>query len=171
MSNAEQVLIDTANAAGRPEISRWLRAIAGEAHRRNLTRRERVLRYPDLAKALKAPPLSYTDPVKWTGYVPPLRDPRVDPELLHDRGGMPNRLGKRTRPSELNDSRARVALVAICREALRRDVEAGLATGEPEQDLLTRFPFPFHGGERNPMYEQAELPAPAGEPGEERADD
>lgn len=63
--------------------------------------RELVLKYPDLADRLMPDPVS--KPSLWTGFIPPLM---ID-------GGLG---GWRTNPSPI-----RTELVAICREAIRRE--------------------------------------------------
>jgi hypothetical protein len=71
------------------------------ARREVAARRERVLTYEDLAGRLTQPPMSYTRPGCWTGFVPPALDP----------DGQPNR------------SPYRAALVDIAAEAMRRHRE------------------------------------------------
>lgn len=63
------------------------------------TRRIRVLAHDDLAARLTRPPLSYTKPGQWNGYVPPALDA----------------CGRR------NNSPRRAALVEIAAEAWHRD--------------------------------------------------
>jgi hypothetical protein len=93
-------------------------------------RRARVLKHPDLAKRLTEPPLGYSDPAHWNGWVPPrLTDPGSTGESLLmprlDRGGgisyRFNQLGHRTTGEQVNDSPRRAALVDIAAEALRRE--------------------------------------------------
>lgn len=69
-------------------------------------RRARVLAHADLAARLTEPPLSYTQPQQWTGYVPP-----------------------RTWGERLNTSPQRAALVEICTEAMCRDGDQAVDEG------------------------------------------
>lgn len=66
--------------------------------------RQLVLGYPDLAKRLTELPWPFSAPDRWTGHVPPFL------------------FGGRR-----NDSPQRVALVAICHEALARKYDAEFA--------------------------------------------
>lgn len=68
-------------------------------------RRRRVLRHPDLAVRLTQPPLSYSSPDAWPGYVPPA-------------GGYWGAGGAWVK----NDSPFRAQLVAIASEAYKRDI-------------------------------------------------
>jgi len=67
----------------------------------NAERRRAVLAHPDLAARLTEPPLAYSDPSRWTGYIPP--------EMWQQ---LPNRSPRRT------------ALVEIYEEALSRAATA-----------------------------------------------
>lgn len=62
------------------------------AHRRGL-----VLRYPDLAAQLTEPPIGFSSPEKWNGYIPPA-----------------------TWNQSMNTARCRPALLALVAEAERR---------------------------------------------------
>jgi len=150
MSNitADELLATLPGATTERRI--WLRQIVAEAKRRNMIRRERVLRYPDLAKLLTEPPLNYDRPDQWNGYVPPRDGAFADPEVLRSPLGEPNRHGKRTQHRGSYDSLARQALVKICSTARQRDVDAGLCDAEPEPDILSMFPY------RGPVAQSAE---------------
>jgi len=97
-----------------------------QARAANQARRERVLRHPDLARRLTEPPLGYSRPEQWNGYVPPAEIQDEVPEGLHSSaldGGFPNQHGKRSGGTRPNMSPRRAALVDICAEALRREQE------------------------------------------------
>ena len=88
-------------------------------------RRARVLRYPDLAKKLTQPPVGYTQPEHWNGWIPPrIIDPEGREELAASPAGRFNQLGHRALGQRVNDSPRRGALVDIAAEALRREQEA-----------------------------------------------
>ncbi len=74
---------------------------------RSKTRRERVLKYPDLAELLTRPEIGYARPDQWTGYVPP--------EMWN---------------GDRNDHPRRAALVAIATEAMARE-NRSLEPAEP----------------------------------------
>ena len=153
MSDDVKPLSETLRSiGGRGPIGDWLASIHAEQHRRNEVRRERVLRYADLREALTKPPLSFSRAEIWNGYVPPRYEQDAPSEMLHDRAGYPNRDRTRTRPTGTNETAERAMLVAICTDAYQRDVEAGLADGEHEPDLLEQFPFPFPGLPRGKDY-------------------
>lgn len=84
----------------------WREALAS-AQQENARRRERVLKHPDLAAQLCEPPLPWSSPGHWNGFVPPRFMPA-------DASGL-------VRP---NDSPQRAALVEISTEAARRELEA-----------------------------------------------
>jgi len=109
-------------------------AIASKARAECAARRARFLRYPDLVAAMARPPLKL-DAWRWNGYVPPATCQEQLPEVLHSGGplgkGYPNRSAAMTGPTELNLTATRQAFVAICAEAYRRDVEAGLIAPAP----------------------------------------
>lgn len=93
-------------------------------------RRERVLRYPDLAKRLTEPPLGYKRPQDWSGWVPPATgEVEACPACQSDPGKWGcKRPGHHARA---NNSRRRAALVEIAAEALaREDAAAGAAAPE-----------------------------------------
>lgn len=98
------------------EFVRALRIRAREevraAHEACVARRERVLRYPDLAKRLTEPPLNIPTPEMWTGYVPPARGPWGGSDGFGDVKVV------------ANNSPARAVLVEISAEALRRDQDS-----------------------------------------------
>lgn len=85
----------------------WKQAITA-AKRDAKARRERVLRYPDIAAKLTQPPLNLADPTMWNGYIPPRTLPGRDDEPY----------------DKSNDSPVRQQLVAIAAEALQRGVPA-----------------------------------------------
>jgi hypothetical protein len=128
----------------------WMARVGAETSRRCRIRRERVLAHPDLAAALCRPPLGFAQPQMWTGFVPPRTGPEELPEpvkpMTRNRkrgkdGEDPEpRLWRATGPTDANESPRRKALVAICAEAMRRDMEAG--TAQPEPDLFTLLPMP-----------------------------
>lgn len=103
-----------------PAIRMW-RAAAEASRIESQARRARVLAHPDLAKRLTEPPLSYTDPARWNGWIPP----RTLPE---DSCGGCSSGGRCTRDhaARLNDSPFRKALVAIAAEALEREQGTGV---------------------------------------------
>ncbi len=81
-------------------------------------RRERVLRYPDLARRLVTE-AGYARPEQWNGYVPPRHvSGRVAPADKAARGS-----------DVLNLSRARAVLVQICADALQREATPDGAHG------------------------------------------
>jgi hypothetical protein len=85
-------------------------------------RRAAVLKYPDLAARLTQPPLSYSRPDRWNGWLPPyLINAWTGDEMLISPAGVPNRRGNRTEPEEVNSSPRREVLVAIAAEAWRRE--------------------------------------------------
>lgn len=90
----------------RPDIRRQYSEETAEETAQAMSRRERVLKFPDLAELLCRPPLNLTNPLFWSGYIPP---------RYHQ--GAPN------------DSPVRKQLVAICNMVAER--EAQLAAGEP----------------------------------------
>jgi hypothetical protein len=80
----------------------WARAAAAAvaaARDANAHRRAAVLAHPDLAARLTQPPLSYSRPERWNGYIPP-------------------RLWR----EEPNTSPQRAALVEIAAEAMAREL-------------------------------------------------
>ena len=72
-----------------------------------IAERDRVLRHPDIAKRLCDPPLRYSRPEVWNGYVPP--------DTWRERH---------------NDSPQRVALLAIITAAVEADTAAQKVTEE-----------------------------------------
>jgi|SRR5215471_1980382 len=143
----------------------WLRQILAEAHRRTLARRERVLRYPDLAARLTEPPLNYARPEQWNGFVPPRWGQLADPEVLRSPVGEANKHGKRAKGRQDSDTPYRQALITIAAEAWTRDVESGKVDAGSEPDILGMFPW--HG----PRAEQPPMPYDSGVLGAEQNDD
>lgn len=95
----------------RPDIQRQVAEESGEERAKCQERRDRVLKYPDIAALLTRAPLSLPDPLFWSGYIPP-RYWREKP----------------------NDSPVRAQLIAICNMVAKRDEElaAGGAPVAPE---------------------------------------
>lgn len=99
-------------------------AASGDRRERRVTqsalRRESVLKYPDLARALTEPPLGFRRPEEWNGYIPPGAMPQdACPQCRNDPGRRGCRNPMHTAP--LNNSPRRTALVALVEEASRRD--------------------------------------------------
>lgn len=99
------------------------RQLAAEARAANQARRERVLRYPDLARRLCEEPLGYKFPEQWNGFVAPADCQDETPESLRSPNGFPNPGWTMTGRTRRNDSPRRAALVDICAEAMRRERE------------------------------------------------
>lgn len=96
------------NAAGAsPGVGALWREALARARRDNSLRVQRVLRHPDLAARLCQPPLPWTSPEHWNGFVPPRF--------------LPSDASGNVRP---NDSPERAVLMEICTEAARRELEA-----------------------------------------------
>lgn len=110
--------------ATRPPWRELYEAQLAKAKTDNQQRRARVLAHPDLAARLTQPPLNYTRPEQWTGYVPPRFGSEQEPEILRDPAGFPHPGRLTTRPREVSDSPCRAALVEICAEALKRETSA-----------------------------------------------
>lgn len=95
-----------------------------ENNRRN---RDLVLRYPDIAVKLTAPPLRLSRPENWNGSLPgPYLPEEEDPDGRHGPG--------RVRP---NRSPVRAQLLAILHEAAERadaETKARPATTNPESE-------------------------------------
>jgi hypothetical protein len=86
-------------------------------------RRARVLRYPDLARRLTEPPLSYRRAEDWSGWIPPAHlEEQACPACQTDPGKRGCKRGDHR--ARANDSVRRAALVDIDREAQRRDAAA-----------------------------------------------
>jgi hypothetical protein len=97
-------------------------AATANAGSRCAERRERVLRYPDLARRLTQPPIGYSRADQWNGYVPPaVVNSGSYEEVLHSVSGRPNSKGRRAFGQAGNDSPRRAALVAVAAEAWRRE--------------------------------------------------
>jgi len=80
------------------DIGRFIKHHMAEARRAAAHRRGLVLRYPDLAAKLAEPPIGFTSPEKWNGYIPPATDCT----------------------GAMNTARCRPALLALVAEAERR---------------------------------------------------
>jgi hypothetical protein len=95
-------------------------------------RRDRVLRYPDLAARLTQPPLNYRRPEDWQGWIPP---EALEVEACRHCREDPGQWGCR-RPqhtARINNSVRRTELVAIVAEADRRaETEAGSTSARLE---------------------------------------
>lgn len=93
--------------------------VSAQARDECAQRKARVLAHPDLARRLVTE-LGYQRPEQWNGYVPPLIiNPGASEVLTHN--GTPNRNGGRSAGQQQNDSPRRAALIAICREAYKRE--------------------------------------------------
>lgn len=88
-------------------LAPWQQAVTA-AKQEAKQRRERVLRYPDIAAKLTHPPLNLANPTMWNGYIPPRTLPSNDDNPY----------------DEANQSPIRQQLVAIAADALRRGVPA-----------------------------------------------
>jgi hypothetical protein len=113
-----------------PARESWASAIKADIlteHSRNLERRARILKHPDLAQRLVSE-LGYLRADQWNGYVPPRSGQDQDGEWLHDTRGFANPGGLRSGRQQANDSWRRTVLVSICAEALARE-ENGVITG------------------------------------------
>jgi hypothetical protein len=80
-------------------------------------RRARVLRHPDIAQRLLDPPLRYSRPEVWNGYIPPATGP-YGAKWPDDRG---RGYGVDDAP---NTSPCRAALIDVLRAVLAREQEA-----------------------------------------------
>lgn len=78
-------------------------AASHQARKQSIEQQKLVLRYPDLAARLCTPPLRWTHPHHWNGYVPPAYD-------AEDVDGV----------TRLNTSPVRAALMALLEEAAER---------------------------------------------------
>ena len=56
------------------DLGRFIKHHMAEAQRAAAYRRNLVLRYPDLAAKLTQPPIGFSAPEKWNGYIPPATD-------------------------------------------------------------------------------------------------
>lgn len=99
----------------------WNRAWV-RSHDESQARRDRVLVHPDLRKRLTEPPLSMSDPERWSGWIPP----RAMPEETCGGCGSGGRCTTSQHRARINDSAWRAALVEIAAEALRRESEPAL---------------------------------------------
>ncbi|MET8080069.1 hypothetical protein [Streptomyces sp. NPDC005303] len=80
------------------ELGKFIKFHMGEAQRAAAHRRGLVLRYPDIAAKLAQPPIGFSTPDKWNGYIPPSTDCT----------------------GAMNTARCRPALLALVAEAERR---------------------------------------------------
>ncbi|GGV91958.1 hypothetical protein [Streptomyces massasporeus] len=80
------------------DLGRFIKHHMAEAERAAAHRRGLVLRYPDIAAKLTEPPIGFTSPEKWNGYIPPATDCT----------------------GAMNTARCRPALLALVAEAERR---------------------------------------------------
>lgn len=80
------------------ELGKFIKFHMGEAQRAAAYRRGLVLRYPELAAKLAQPPIGFSSPEKWNGYIPPATDCT----------------------GAMNTARCRPALIALVAEAERR---------------------------------------------------
>ncbi len=80
------------------ELGKFIKFHMAEAQRAAAHRRGLVLRYPDLAAKLTEPPIGFTRPEMWNGYIPPATDCM----------------------GAMNTARCRPALLALVAEAERR---------------------------------------------------
>jgi len=95
---------DDGPPAAAPEVtSRWREAF-DKARQENAERRARVLKHPDLAALLCQPPLPWSRPEHWNGFIPPRFLPPDSKGITHP-----------------NYSPERDALVEISAEAMRRE--------------------------------------------------
>lgn len=74
--------------------------------------RDRILRWPDLARKLTEPPLDYERPSQWNGFIPPLN----------------------SCTGQLNNSSRRDALLRLATEAYQREQNAGTPPLDLEQE-------------------------------------
>ena len=79
------------------ELGRFIKGHMMAARAEATHRRGLVLRYPDLAAKLAEPPIGFSSPEKWNGYIPPA-----------------------TWNQAMNTARCRPALLALVAEAERR---------------------------------------------------
>lgn len=80
------------------ELGKFIKFHMAEAQRAAAHRRGLVLRYPELAAALTRPPIGFSAPEMWNGYIPPATDCT----------------------GAMNTARCRPALLALVAEAERR---------------------------------------------------
>jgi len=80
------------------ELGKFIKFHMADAQRNAAHRRGLVLRYPELAAKLTEPPIGFTAPEKWNGYIPPATDCT----------------------GAMNTARCRPALLALVAEAERR---------------------------------------------------
>lgn len=117
----QQALVGWAPPGGNAEQRARFDATVNMGKANTQARRERVLRHPDLAARLCAPPLNYARPEQWNGFVPPRETQAQMADNLRSPDGHPNQAGEHTQPTMLNPSARRAALVAICQEAMARE--------------------------------------------------
>lgn len=56
------------------DLGRFIKHHMAEAQRAAAHRRGLVLRYPDITAKLTQPPIGFSAPEKWNGYIPPATD-------------------------------------------------------------------------------------------------
>lgn len=62
---------DIAEIRAQGDLGQLWAAVRAETAAENARRRAAVLAHPDLAARLTEPPLRFTAPERWTGYIPP----------------------------------------------------------------------------------------------------
>lgn len=97
----------------------WRRSLAA-SRQESEARRQRVLRYPDLAEQLRQPPLRLSDAGRWSGWIPPARQPEDACSACNGGTSRPACRG-REHYARRNSSPIREQLVGISREALARE--------------------------------------------------
>lgn len=93
----------------RPDIQKQVEEESAEEREKCQARRARVLAHPDIAAELLKPPFSASNPLFWSGYIPP---------AYH--------MGKH------NDSPIRKQLIAVCNKVAEREGTAGNVANEPK---------------------------------------
>ncbi|MGN6243727.1 MAG: hypothetical protein ACTHQ3_08635 [Motilibacteraceae bacterium] len=91
------------------------------------TRRARILKHPDIAADLTKPPLNYSRPDAWSGYIPPLVAEYLDHRF--DRGDYCKPCGRHHPPAveRLNNSIMRKALLDIGQRLRERELASEAA--------------------------------------------
>jgi hypothetical protein len=102
------------------DIPQQRRRVIEQARAENAARRDRVLAHPDLAARL-VDALGITDPVRWSGWIPPKTLPE---DVCNEcRAGA---CGSRAHLARTNRTYQRRQLVDIAAEALRRETQPAL---------------------------------------------
>lgn len=109
--NEPMTFADARELKAQGDLGRFIKHHMAEAQRNAAYRRGLVLRYPDLAAKLAAPPINHSSPEKWNGYIPPATDCT----------------------GAMNTARCRPALVAIVAEAERRQAQPKETAAEIEE--------------------------------------